>query len=51
MAMSKTLLLVHYLYKEGKNKDCGSKAQYEPQSIEQADELFNLGVLDNNIGA
>ncbi|APC94608.1 lytic polysaccharide monooxygenase [Francisella tularensis] len=39
------------LCKEGKNKDCGERAQYEPQSIEQADELFNLGALDNNIGS
>ncbi|MBK2094797.1 lytic polysaccharide monooxygenase [Francisella philomiragia] len=39
------------LCKEGKNKDCGSRAQYEPQSIEQVDELFNLGALDNNIGS
>ncbi|QWU98682.1 lytic polysaccharide monooxygenase [Francisella salimarina] len=39
------------LCKEGKNKNCGARAQYEPQSIEQADGLFNLGALDNNIGS
>lgn len=39
------------LCKEDKNKDCGSRAQYEPQSIEQIDGQFNSKALDNNMGS
>lgn len=38
------------LCKDGKNKNCGSRAQYEPQSIEQVDGFFDLGELDGNMG-
>lgn len=41
----------NFFCKEGKNKNCGTRAQYEPQSIEQADGQFDSRGLDKNMGS
>ncbi|BCD90192.1 hypothetical protein fh0823_03310 [Francisella halioticida] len=39
-----------YFCNTGQNTNCGN-IQYEPQSIEAADGLFNNGGLDNQMGS
>jgi len=47
----------NYMCKLGNNSNCGNKARYEPQSVEQADYAFNdragnpLDILDNTMGS